>query len=850
MAKLNKEELIPTQVKVTGVNVQEAVQAKEPAAPTVAAPAVATPKVEPSASAVNTKKQKAGSPTNEEINKEVSKVNQENLESAPSDVEYLKQLNEKTKVADQAEVNQQAVLEKPTTETAIAEPVAQAQVAGQVAQAQAAEQVAQVQPVVSQAEISKKDLRNIEKEGDASSQEQLTDVNKFALKNARDYLLKKEEVPQEQVDKANKMLSAVDGKAESDNLAADIEAAKGKRFGKDGEAITYDDKKVEEELAAKTTSSRSDITKMLQDSYGDKLLKRNGIWYGMDNGSIVPIVDENGVVTLKNGLKKRIDSNGNVVDYVKEEEVSRENETPHERRMRERDDDAKEVENTVFDWMDVHGVTSLSPDNLRTLMDEGVLGSKLSAYASKKGIKFDGLSREKTLRALTEDYKSRQEKFKDKSSSFGDLKFIEQKKPATVVNADGSNKEMPPEAVNEIIQIAKKYNVLLNKKPAMLMNDPNTKNFQQDMADYAARYGIDLQKLQGRDLLVDAGHLGQNTVGSLITLLTQVASEPQLNYLGLQSTPDGVKEFIPDDTWLKDLFDKKALDQESEFELKRNKRLKNWESLSQTVSSIGDVISGSQGVEVKDKTQEFKAASDKLETTYFGIKKDYQDRMTALDKEQKDAKSKREQLQIEMYKNYIQMQHNKDMAYLNNKLDLGKLKYQQDFTGKQNDLNRAVQRDGQRLQYESDMARAEAAKANARSAAGAKTDVGILLRNGSIKINKGSEGAYFSAVGAAMNNETSLRKVINPANDAQEKAMSEFRMAIVDRNGTAKSADDVRIAINRLLPSLTEAQQDKVKSTYLEPIASRTFDTESSQSTGYNYATMDELERGLLGSGE
>ena len=31
---------------------------------------------------------------------------------------------------------------------------------------------------------------------------------------------------------------------------------------------------------------------------------------------------------------------------------------------------------------------------------------------------------------------------------------------------------------------------------AMLMNDPNTKNFQQDIADYAAKYGIDLKKLQ------------------------------------------------------------------------------------------------------------------------------------------------------------------------------------------------------------------------------------------------------------------------------------------------------------------------------------------------------------------
>ena len=501
------------------------------------------------------------------------------------------------------------------------------------------------------------------------------------------------------------------------------------------------------------------------------------------------------------GLKKRIDSNGNIVDYVKEEEVSRENETPHERRMRERDDDAKEVENTVFDWMDVHGVNSLSADNLRTLMDEGILGSKLSAYASKKGIKFDGLSRERTLRALTEDYKARQEKSKAKNSSFGDLKFIEQKKPATVVNADGSSQELPPEAVNEIVQIAKQYNVLLNKEPAMLMNDPNTKNFQQDMADYAAKYGIDLKKLQGHDILVDAGHLGQNTVGTLITLLTQVASEPQLNYLGLQSTPDGIKEFVPDDTWLKDMFDKKALEQESEFELKRNKRLKNWESLSQTVSSIGDVISGSQGVEVKDKTQEFKAASNKLEETYFGIKKDYQDRMSALDKEQKDAKSKREQLQLEMYKNYIQMQHNKDMAYLNNKLDLAKIKVQQDFTGKQNDLNRAVTREGQRLDYDASMARTKAAENQAKATAGAKTDVGIVLKNGSIKINKGSEDAYFAAVGSSMNNDAALRKVINPANDAQKAALSNFRIAITDRTGTAKSANEVRIAVNRLLVS-------------------------------------------------
>ena len=173
MEKLNKEELKPTQVKVTGVDVQEAAQAKEPAITPVAAPAVTTPKVEPSANAVDNQKQKAGSPTNEEINKEVSKVNQENLNNAPSDVEYLKQLNEKTKSTDQAGVNQQAVVEKPATEAVVEKPATETAVA---------ESVSQVQPVVSQAEISKKDLRNIEKEGDESSQEQLTDVNKFALK--------------------------------------------------------------------------------------------------------------------------------------------------------------------------------------------------------------------------------------------------------------------------------------------------------------------------------------------------------------------------------------------------------------------------------------------------------------------------------------------------------------------------------------------------------------------------------------------------------------------------------------------------------------------------------------------
>ena len=176
-----------------------------------------------------------------------------------------------------------------------------------------------------------------------------------------------------------------------------------------------------------------------------------------------------------------------------------------------------------------------------------------------------------------------------------------------------------------------------------------------------------------------------------------------------------------------------------------------------------------------------------------------------------------------MYKNYLKMRHDKDMAYLNNELGLETLGVQQRFTSEENSKNRAMQKYGIDKNYQSDMAKVAASKDNAASRASGSAGVGIILRDGNIPIAKGSDQAFVSNIAAKFRDANAIRNLIKPKTPEQSKALESLHKALENRTGSATSAYESRQAINNLLASLTDEQEAILKNTIIYPAALSTF---------------------------
>ena len=416
-------------------------------------------------------------------------------------------------------------------------------------------------------------------------------------------------------------------------------------------------------------SAPYNLDKRLIDSYGvGNLENRDGVLYAnYRDGNLHRVTDYNGNYVLKDGSV--IDKDGNNI-------VTNDQTKALSNRFRDR----------IFEWMDTYGADSITRDKLRTIMhEEGMDGWKAYRKTNNKmgNIAFTG----EMLRELKNEYFLSNPKRAAAANAI-DVNYMD----GTVTTSlkDGDGNAISVDAI-EALEFIKKAQKIIGKNGYIAPHlDPDkTRELQKLCKEYSDENGDLISQFlkEGEEFKID--EVAGNQTFTVFTGLLSMLPDELLNSTGLKRYPDGsINKAEYSDEWLSNDLENNKLSKDKEFDLKRNKRIRNLQSFMSILANIGDTIKGAGGAKVEDRSEEINNVFDKIDKQYDAINSDYNARIDALQKAQREESDKRKQWQLKLAEMEITHQMNKELRGLDFANQMAVLAKQQNFQRDENAKSR------------------------------------------------------------------------------------------------------------------------------------------------------------------
>jgi len=439
-----------------------------------------------------------------------------------------------------------------------------------------------------------------------------------------------------------------------------------------------------------TTANRNAAAKSVYDFYRNsgQISNYNGIDYIMQNGKAIPLFKDKNTMLGIDGKYHSFGEDGNLSN---DEYVSQYNFTPG----------GEELLNNAFDYFDAHNGDTKSIYNTDFLKTEGGtsnmydLATSFDINTRKWGWKKELLNR------IKEEYNKRNSGTTEAQNLFDQNNMPVVAEPVVNKTADGNDDTITPEEANEFFKMCKQFHTTQRDNPSMYSTRQQyVKDFQKYMADFMEKHpalkervqqGISWTGKNGEKFPVD-GNYGQNTTSVMFHMLDMIGGEDAVNAFGGQYNPatDNYEPFETNDS-AREYMEGLGLTADERHEKKRLERVQRLQNFSNLLSGVGDTIAASQGVQVKDKTQDIAQEAELLEQKKIDNEKTYKARMDELKKRFDDARTEKQKQMIAIAMEREKMAHD----------------------SKENEKNRQFQtaQDDKKLAWEGEKTRMELANA-------------------------------------------------------------------------------------------------------------------------------------------
>lgn len=495
------------------------------------------------------------------------------------------------------------------------------------------------------------------------------------------------------------------------------------------------------------TANKNAAMKSVYDFYrkNGNVSRYNGVDYVMQNGRAIPLFKDVDTMLGVDGKYHQFDADGNMMndEYAGKYTLT---------------DGGNELLNNMFDYFDAHGFDDKSVYNYDFMRTEGNVGNmyelakSLGVETGKPGWK------QRLLDKVKEEYRNRNSNTTEAQNYFDEANMPVASEPVVNTDASGNEDAIQPEEINEFFQKAKKFHTTQKDNPAMYSyRQQYVKDFQKYMADFMEKHpsikervqnGINWRGKDGKEFFPVDGNYGQNTTSVMWHILDMIGGEDAVGAFGGQYNPN-TDSFEPNDDndAAREYYEGLGLTADERHEKKRLERQQKLTNMANLFSGIGDTISGSQGVQVKDKSDEITQDAELIDKKKADNEKDYKDRMDALRKRFDDARTERRKEAIQLAMMREQQRFNAEQAELDRKykkeMQNEEFDWKSKEAAKELDARLRMAREENENRYKIAMLNADASVA----AAGGKLKMNNVAKLGSttITVSPDSEKNFYNS---------------------------------------------------------------------------------------------------------